>query len=270
MAITSKATLQTGLQRNNNLIKTLTAATVARWWSSFYAVGVPAAAVAPTPGLAGAALTSYGGQIPFDNPALGNAYLASIIANSGNAAGSMTMLLVDRLWHNSGFTITSTAAQTVNSVAWPARDANGTTDGEGVYIGVEVSGATGAGTPTLTMSYTNQAGVAGRTATNVLATFASAGQGSFWMLGLQAGDTGVRSVQSFTLSATWTSGTIHLVAFRILAMVPMAGHTAGLNSMENAISLGMPRMHDNSVPFFLTIGPGSAGTMGLTLGYAHG
>lgn len=270
MAITSKATLQTGLQRNKNLIKTLTAATVTRWWSSFYAAGIPAAAVAPTPGLAGAALTSYGGQIPFENPVSGNAYLASIVENSGSVAGSMMMIVADRLWHNSGFTITITTAQTVNSVAWPARDANASTNGEGVYIGVEVSGATGAGTPTLTMSYTNQAGTAGRTATNVLATIASAAQGSFWVLGLQAGDTGVRSVQSFTLSATWTSGTIHLVAFRILAMIPITGHTAGLNSRENAISLGMPRMYNDSVPFFLTTGPGTASTMGLTLGYAHG
>jgi len=132
--------------------------------SHFYAVGTPGAAAAPSPGLAGAALTTYAGQLPFTNPGAGNSYLSRFSCAS-SATG--TMILADRLWHNSGFTITQTTAQTVNSAAWPARDADGSTNGVGVMVGMEVSTATtNAGAVTnMTMSYTDDAGNAGATAT---------------------------------------------------------------------------------------------------------
>lgn len=166
---------------------------IGRPWTPFYTAGIPGAAVAPTPGLTGAALTSYAGQIPVP-PASGNTHL-SYVSFVSQAQGGM-VLLCDRLWHNSGLNVTLTTAQTVGSVAFPARDADGTTNGEGVFLGVEVSAATGAGTPTITVSYTNQAGTAGRTATNTDATVATSAVGTFYRIGLQAGDTGVRSVQS--------------------------------------------------------------------------
>jgi len=222
-------------------------ATAGRWQSSWYLAGYPAAASAPTPGLAGAALTSpVTGQIEIP-PDSNQLYLQNLrLKNSVGADG--LVLLVDRLWHNSGITITSTAAQTVNSVTWPARDETGTTNGEGVYIGVEVSAAVGAGTPTITISYTNQAGTAGRTATNIPATIASLVAGGFIILGLQAGDTGVRSVQSVTLSATWTSGTIHLVAFRVLSSMFVKRF---MDSDSDIVDSGLIPLYDGSVPFIL-------------------
>src|SRR5207249_2320160 len=84
-------------------------------YSPFYQTGRPGAAVAPTPGLAGAALTTYAGQIPFTNPGAGNSYLARLCAAVTSTAG--TLILLDRLWHNSGITITTTTGQTINSVA---------------------------------------------------------------------------------------------------------------------------------------------------------
>lgn len=247
MAITTLDGALAGMQYPREFVKALTPALVTgRPHSMFYVAGIPGAAAAPTPGLAGAALTTYAGQIPFTNPVSGNSYLARLIMQ-GTLAGSIQ--LVDRLWHNSGFTITTTGAQTVNSVAWPARSADGTVNGEQVLIGCEVSAATGVGTPTLTMSYTNQAGVAGRTATNVVSTVASSAVGAFYPLGLQAGDTGVRSIQTFTLSATWTSGTIHLVAYRILGRLELsAPHIA---SSIDSLTSGFPRLFNDSVPFII-------------------
>ena len=245
MAITSLDQALSGERPMEFYSKAASGNTVAgRPWTPFYAAGVPGAAVAPTPGLSGAALTSYAGQIPVP-PASGNTHL-SYATFMSSAQGGL-VLLCDRLWHNSGFTITSTAAQTVNSVTFPARDIDGTTNGEGVFVGVEVSGATGAGTPTLTMSYTNAAGTAGRTATNVDATVATSAVGTFYRIGLQAGDTGVRSIQSLTLSATWTSGTIHLVAYRPIAAIPLIG--AALPGAINTVTGNMPRIYDNSVLF---------------------
>lgn len=225
-----------------------------RPFSPFYLAGIPGAAVAPTPGLSGAALTTYSGQIPWSNPTGGNnSYLSRFGGNASNVSGSL--LLCDRLWHNSGITITSTGSQTVNSVAFPARDNNGATDGEGILLGVEVSTQTGSGTPTITVGYTNSAGTSGRTATNTHATTATSVVGSFYPISLQAGDLGVRSIQSLTLSATWTSGTIHLVAYRVLAAVDIMG--GAVFSCVDAITGGFPRLYDNTVPFVLLIAGGT-------------
>lgn len=244
-----------GMQTPRFIAKAITATTVAGRLQSLWPLAGSPGAGAYDNTLAGVALTGpINGQIPRTNPVSGNAYLARFQAGNTNAG---TLVLCDRLWHNGGFTITSTSAQTVNSVAWPARDAAGSSDGDGVLLGCEVSAATGAGTPTISYSYTNQAGTAGRSGTNSVATTASATIGGFYPLGLQAGDTGVRSVQSLTLSATWTSGTINLVAYRVIAALELPG-----GAFTNAIDLvtgGMPRIFDGSVPFLMFL-PQAANT----------
>jgi hypothetical protein len=251
MAITTLDGALAGMKPPEYYSKAVSGTLVAaRPFSPFYLAGVPGAAIAPTPGLAGpvGGLTSYAGQLAIP-AASGNTHLARFSGVSSAQSGML--LLCDRLWHNSGFTITSTAAQTINSNAWPARDANGTTNGDKVILGVEISGATGTGTPTITVSYTNQAGTAGRTATNTVATVATSAAGSFYPIGLAAGDTGVRSVQTLTLSATWTSGTMHLVAYRVLATLELSA--AGLPNAVDALTSGMPRCYDGTVPFLIYI-----------------
>ena len=247
MAITSLDLAIAGERPVEEYSKAVTGTLVAgRPFSPFYLAGVPGAAAAPSPGLSGAALTTYAGQIPVP-AASGNTHLSYFQCTSSANYGGV--LLADRLWHNSGFTITLTTAQTVNSVAWPARDKNGSTNGAGVYLGVEVSAATGAGTPTITVSYTNSDGTAGRTGTNTVATVATSAAGTFYPIGLQAGDTGVRSVQSLTLSATWTSGTIHLVAYR--PIMPLGLPAAGAPATVNAVTGNLARVYDNSVPMLI-------------------
>jgi len=249
MAITTLAGVQAGLHPPVFFTKFLgSGGSIGKPGSTFFYSGFPAAAAAPTPGLSGEALTSYANQLPFTNPPSGNTYLGRLQV-SANVSG--TVLLCDRLWHNSGITITSTTAQTISSVEWPARDSNGATSGEGVLIGVEVSGATGAGTPTLSMTYTNNAGTSGRIGTNVVATAATTAVGGFYPIGLAAGDVGVQSIQNFTLSATWTSGTIHLVAYRVIAALEIP--TAASSASIDALTAGFPQMFDNTVPFFIVI-----------------
>ena len=212
-----------------------------------YVGGWPGAAVAPSPGLAGVALTSYGGQLPFTNPAPGDAtYLAYFEVD---ASSTCTMYLVDRLWHNSAIVVTTTTAQVINSVAWPPRDRNGSTNGEGVYVGIEVSTATSnAGAiANTTMSYTNSAGVPGRIGT--LSFPATAAAQTFTPFLLDAGDTGVQSIQNVTLGTSYVAGVIHLVAYRNIARV---GITVG--NAQNARDAGcglLPRLYDDSVPFLM-------------------
>lgn len=237
-----------------------------RPYSMFYLGGVPGAAAAPAPGIAGAALTSYAGQIPVP-AASGNTHLARFSGVHGAQGG--TLLLCDRLWHNSGVSVTTATAQTVTSVAWPARDLNGATDGAGVYIGLEIVTATGAGAATPSISYTNSAGTSGRTSVTVDTYAASSPAGYFYRLGLQAGDVGVRSVESVTLGVSMTGGSISLVAYRILATLELPN--SNIPNALDALSSGMPRLYDNTVPFLIFL-PSStaAGTVSGTVVYTQG
>ena len=257
MAITTLDLALAGMTPPGFFAKAASGTTVAgRPFSPFYTAGTPGAAAAPTPGLSGDALTSYAGQLPIPG-ASGNTHLGRFSGVSSAQAGML--LLCDRLWHNSGFTITSTGAQTVNSVAWPARDRNGAVDGVGVQLGVEISGATGSGTPTITLAYTNSGGTGSRSATNSVPTVASSAVGSFYPIGLQAGDVGVQSVQTLTLSATWTSGTMHLVAYRVIATLELPA--AGIPNAIDIVTSGMPRLYDNTVPFLIFVPQTTSTTM---------
>jgi len=112
------------------------------------------------------------GQLPHTDPSSGNTYLMRYTARTTQPG---LVMIMDRLWHNGGFTITSNTAQAITSPTWPSRcptsgiDDTPTTTGLGVMLFFEVSSNTGSGTPTITISYTNSAGTSGRTATNFAA-----------------------------------------------------------------------------------------------------
>lgn len=191
------------------------------------------------------------GTFPHTNPASGNAY---IFRATGQALQAGRLIICDRLWHNGGYTITSTAAQNSTTPTWPSRcptsaaDDTPSTNGWGVEVALEVSAATGAGTPTITVGYTNEAGTAGRTASNYVATVATSAIGAFYPIGWQAGDKGVRSIQSVTLSATWTSGTMNMVAYRTIGEID-CDNTGEINW----ISGGAARIYDGSALFLVFV-----------------
>jgi len=255
MAINSADALLAGFKPGRFFYKAITPTLIAGKPQSLWGLGgVPGAGSFDTT-LAGVALSApQNGQIPFTNPSVGQeTRLARFVAGNAAAAAGVLMLC-DRLWHNGGFTITSNAAQTVNSATFPARDAAGTTNGDGVLLGLEISAAAGAAAPSVTVSYTNQAGSSGRTGSNLYPTANSPAAGSFFPIALQAGDTGVRSVQSLTLSASWLSGTMNLVAYRVLAVAEVGA--SGLAGGGDALSTGLPLLYDSSVPFLVFV-PGN-------------
>jgi hypothetical protein len=230
--------------------------------SSAYMVAAAAddfgAIAAPTPGLSGAALTSYANTISFGAPT-GDLRIFEITSRFGTVTvPGQTIILCDRLWHNSGIVVGTTTAQTVDSVAWPARDINESTDGEGVMVGLEVSATMGNSlNNAITMSYTNSAGTSGRTGT-FYTVDASAALNKFFIARLAAEDKGVRSIQSITLSTTLASGSIHLVAFRPICMI--GSFNTSLKSTSNAFQLGFPPIFDNSCLFSLTFSTSSITT----------
>lgn len=254
------AGVNSGAQYPNYIIKNQSAISSSTRPLSFWAIGGSPSAGAYDTTLNGLALSApQTGQIPWTDPNSGNAYLARMEL-AGNTEG--TVYLCDRLWHNGGYDVTSIVAQNSTTPAWPARDIAGSTNGDGVMLGLEISALTGAGTPTVTVSYTNQAGTAGQTATNIIATSNTAGTSSFYNIGLQAGDTGVRSVQSLTLSATWTSGTMNLVAYRPIAALALKRYNKTF--VMDALTGAMPRLYNGSVPFFIFYPGGLSGTAVVT------
>ena len=250
MAITTLDGVISGMQWQRHFVKNVTGTMVAgRPISTWGLAGIPGAGSYDTT-LNGVTLSStsaqVAGQIDFRNPVSGNTYLARL-QSQATIAG--TLVLCDRIWHNGGYTITSTSAQNSTTPTWPSRDNAGATNGDGILLGLEISATTGAGTPTITATYTNQSGTGSRTATNIVATVASSVLRTFYPIGLQAGVYGVRSVQSLTLSATWTSGTMNLVAYRPIASLELTG--ANVPNAIDAITSGFPRLFDGSVPFLL-------------------
>jgi hypothetical protein len=244
MAITTLDGVVAGMQVPKAIAKTgvvMAAVGGMRGYTPWYVAGNPGAATANAVGINGAAVSgNVAGSIPRTNPAGGqNAYLARLGLTASTAG---TLWLIDRLWHNSGLVVTSTTAQAITPASLPARDANSSTNGAQVMAGIEWSGAGGAGTPTVTLTYTDQDGNAGASAT--LTGVASPGLGTFEVFTLAAGDTGIRAPTSFIQSATRTSGTMHLVLFRMLAQLEISG--ANTPNAIDAITGGMPQVLNDS------------------------
>lgn len=245
MAITTLDGALAGMQAPRPFIKTgITMSAVAgfRGYSPFYVAGNPSAGVAPSSGVNGGAVSSpIAGQIFRTNPVSGNAYLARL-AMQTNITGSLW--LIDRLWANSGLSVTSTTAQAITPASLPSRSGDGTANGADVMAMIQWSATGGAGTPTVTLTYTDQDGNTGATGTFTGVTTPPVGTCEIFTLA--SGDSGVRAPTSFIQNATRTSGTMHLVLFRVLAQLEIT--TANVGNAIDALTAGFPRLYDGTVP----------------------
>ena len=213
--------------------------------SLFLVAGTPGAGATPPAFTAGSGYTcdrTTQGAIPFTNPVSGNSHLARFAAA---AATIGTLILYDRLWTCSGFNTTTLTAQNVTTPgSLPARDAKGLTDGVGVELWLEVYTAPGATGATWTVSYTNQDGTAGRTATYTHPANAES-VGQMMPMTLQAGDTGVRSVQSLTCSASsGTAGSIGITLLRRVAEIPIT--LVNIAQVLDFMATGFVRLYDGT------------------------
>lgn len=252
MAITTLDGVIAGMQPARHIAKAATGTLVAGRPQSLWPVAGSPGAGAYDATLNGAVLSSSStipnGAIPHVDPVSGNAYLARL---SAAASQGGQLLLCDRLWSNQ-LTVNSTLLQSPTTPTWPARDAAGSTNGDGVLIGIETSAAASATAVAATMTYTNEAGVGSHTSTILDATAATATiAGAFFRMGLQAGDKGVRAVTGFQFSTAWTTGTINLVAYRVLASLELIA--ANIPNAVDALTSGMPRLYNGTVPFLIFI-----------------
>lgn len=183
--------------------------------------GMPGAWSNGAPGLSGRATDGLtladSGSIYIRASSAPYSYLRGFTASSSVACG---VFLIDILWANSGVSATTTTAQTITSVSWPARDINGLTLGEGVEVGVLfIATATNAAITNTTMNYTGSNGATNQTAT-ISSVSGNSVVGSLYPFQLAAGSDGVRGIQSLTLGTTYTTAnSICLIAFRRLALL---------------------------------------------------
>jgi len=188
------------------------------------AVGFPGSGSVPATGAGTVPTSATAGALVVANPTAPDlSYFTKF--GLGSQSQSISLLLIDVLWFNSALSGTVATAQTINSSALTRY-----TTGDGVYIGLVCWTATGTTASNVTVSYTNQAGTAGRTTPSV-ALWTGGWGGStlgpvadqFQGLPLQAGDSGVRSIQTLTLSAsTLTAGSFGAMLYKPIATITSA------------------------------------------------
>lgn len=247
MTIATQAAAISGMRPPVPFTKASITSVAAAPTSLYLLGGSPAAGTANT-GLTGANFSSSSavpaGIIYHQDPASGNAYLARLVAS---ATTTGAVMLCDRLW-DCGPVTASTSAQTITQPTLPARDLQGGTAGYGVQLAIEVVASTSATAAVISVSYTDPINGAGRTGAFVdLPTGVAASVGRFFRIGLQAGDVGVQSVQSVTFGTDWTSGTIALVAYRLLAVMDI--QTPNLANQIDAVSAPLPQLFNGTCPF---------------------
>ena len=223
------------------------------------AAGVPHSlwAVGHTPP-AGSPAGSVNGAIPdkdttgallYQNPAAGElAYVDRLLASLGVAG---TLVLYDRLWHNSAL---DGNVNTLQSFAQPALTRH--TDGLGVELWAEVHAAFGATPFTLTALYTNENDVNGRSGQ---ASYASGAPvvGQMFPIARQAGDHGIKSVQSVQLSAaSGAVGNFGLVLMKRIAS--MALKTSNVPEMYDFMRTARQKITDGACLSLMVISSGSS------------
>lgn len=263
MALSTLALVKAGLRQEVGWMKNWSSTNnTTAYTAALFTAGQPDAWTAPTPGVAGQTMTGPNASfVQCPNAASGETKLArAAFKNTQGASSVGGFWLCDLLWINSGLSVTLTTAQTVNSVTLPARDNNGATAGVGVQAGLLITATAGAGTPTLTLGYTNQAGTAGKTATNPIAVLSAATAGLMFPIGLAAGDTGVQSIQTLTLSATMTSGSIALIMYRPILFVPALPLVGNMDAevVEDINTLSLAAIKDGHCLFAMAKQSGNA------------
>jgi hypothetical protein len=213
---------------------------VSLWMSN----GYPVAAGTPTAyGSNGDVLTrTSAGGMPYRAPTAG--YDLHLLTLGGQCRdGEGLFVLYDRVWQCSGFSGTVTTAQTIP--AFPALPARAGT-GVGLRMFLEVYTAWGTTDRTVTVIYTNSAGVAGRSATFETGAVGDLNAvGQMYELQLQAGDVGVQSIQSLTLSGT--TGTAGNVGITLLGTIASVAVTGGCFMFESDLwRTGLPQIPDDA------------------------
>jgi hypothetical protein len=191
----------------------------------------------------------HGGNVAADVKQLLN--MGAVTAAATGAQS--TIMFVDMCLYYPSINMNLATAQTLVNTNTLTRN----TSGAGLRAYLVMQSSSGATAHNVAINYTNQAGTAGRTLPVTVACTASAiaphithtgtaanNYGPF--LPLASGDTGVRSVQSITISAASGSGTAALVLAKPIIEIPIT--TASVYAERNLLDQlpSMPRIDDGA------------------------
>jgi hypothetical protein len=206
-----------------------TAPIVGRGASLWTYDGMPSGGAVPTAGAIPTRSTT--GALPFTVP--GGGMDLHLIGASITPVTPGAYLLYDRLFHIGGLSGASTADQTVQgSTPSPALQRAGPgpqAGGAGNIAWYEIYTTIGTTSTTLTMTYTDQDGNTGQTATINIGGTGFREVTRAQRIPLAAGDTGLRAIEKVKLTAsTGTAGDFGITIAKPLAWIPVgAAGTAG-------------------------------------------
>jgi len=197
-------------------------ATTANQWSAFNLGGGNPSAASYTAIPGGARMTSASaGAIPIPLTLGGSDHLYLTNAVANHVTGNNLHLFVDLLVTAGSISTASAVSQTINTTGlsrW--------TNGEGVYMTLEVTTQIGGTAANINIStYTDQGGTAGNATGNIALT-PNAIVGRLLpvqdgpMIRLAAGDYGVRSVEGLILSASMGAGALALHLYKPIIVCP--------------------------------------------------
>lgn len=185
-------------------------------------------------------------------------YLAKVEMVAGAASA---LHIYDRVWSCSGLSGTVATAQAITGFPSLTRpDTNGT----GLELWVECYAATGASPANITVQYTNSSNESGR---NTVSTAhpTSMAANRLYPIQWQSGDTGVRSIQSVTLSATTgTAGNFGVTLLKRIAVVPIP--VSNIPIVMDFASLGLPTIQAGAAINMIQQGSGGASSSGILIG----
>ncbi len=257
MAITTQAGLAAALVSGQQVLYTKTASrstAQAAWTSLIDLAGTPAAGtLAGTSTAAGVvpndATAGCPGILNFGAGTTG--YLGSVaFANGGSALGGFRYILADMLFKAGAYAFNAAvtlAAQPSYSARLPGTDYKGT---EIWFEAVTVF----TGSPTVTVTYTNQDGTAGRS-TGGFSIAGNPGLGRMVLLPLQAGDTGVQKIDSVTATVA-TAGTFNILVLRQLWMGKLLASGEDFHGPDKA---KLPVLFDTSALFVMCAADNTGG-----------
>lgn len=254
MAITSLTGVQTAVKQSLNLVVGGLTAGLPRLRLFNSVAKIPAQLNVSNP--------SNASGVQFTNPAPGmNTYISDVqFVNLGTAPGFF--IIIDVVF---GYTLSNvTTLQTLTPQSMGARDINGTTRGDGVYLLLATGESNlSSSASVLTATYTSSDGNTGRT--GATPSFLNLAGNEARFLRIENGDVGVRSVQSVQFSAA-PGGTTYLLGYRPIALVVSPSDLRN-SSSGDSISLGLPRVYDNSCIQVMYAGTGgSTGPMSFIQG----
>ena len=212
----------------------------------------------------------HGGNVSPDTKHLTNIGAFTAVSTGVPAV----LMLVDMLLYYPGISMNSSSAQTLTTGTALTRY----TTGAGVRAFLTVTTATGATGHNVSISYTDQGGNSGASMPVTVACTASAIAGHITHSGtaannygpflpLASGDTGIRSVQSITISAASGSGAASLVLCRPLATLPLTtASVAGERDLMNQLP-SLPRVFDGACLTWLLFTGAAVGASSNFYGY---